>query len=45
MKKFLALALAALMLCGLASALAEPLELTMYFPVNVGGAVAQPSTT
>ena len=41
MKKILALALAAIMICGLASALAEPLNLTMYFPVNVGGAVAQ----
>ncbi len=41
MKKILALVLAAVMVCGLAAALAEPLELTMYFPVNVGGAVAQ----
>ena len=41
MKKILALVLAAMMICGLAAALAEPLELTMYFPVNVGGAVAQ----
>ena len=41
MKKTLVILLAALFLCGLASALAEPLHLTMYFPVNVGGSAAQ----
>lgn len=45
MRRFLSLLLVAFTLIGLVSvpvaAAAEPLALTMYFPVNVGGAVAE----
>ena len=41
MKKLLTLALALVLCLTALCAVAEPLELTMYFPVNVGGSAAQ----
>ena len=40
MKKLVGTLLALVMVLGLMTAAAEPLELTMYFPVNVGGSAA-----
>ena len=40
MKKLLTLALALVLCLTAFAAVAEPLELTMYFPVNVGGSAA-----
>ena len=45
MKKLLTLALALVLCLTALCAVAEPLELTMYFPVNVGGSAAQLMTT